>query len=50
MCRQVDFVFKRMGDDCTYVTIRNYGFKNGDDELPDLFNDLAGVLQQCSMG
>lgn len=31
-----------MGDDCTYVTIRNYGFKNGDDELPDLFNDLAG--------
>lgn len=38
----VDFEFKRMGDDKTYVTIQNYGFKNSDSELPGLFNDLAG--------
>lgn len=38
----VDFEFKRMGDDRTYVTIQNYGFRNPDNELPGLFNDLAG--------
>lgn len=38
----VDFTFKRMGDDRTYVTIQNYGFRNADHELPALFNDLAG--------
>ena len=38
----VDFEFKRMGDDRTYVTIQNYGFRNPDEELPSLFNDLAG--------
>lgn len=38
----VDFEFKRMGDNLTYVTIQNYGFSNGDAELPALFNDLAG--------
>lgn len=38
----VDFEFKRMGDNKTYVTIQNYGFKNTDAELPGLFNDLAG--------
>jgi uncharacterized protein YndB with AHSA1/START domain len=38
----VDFEFKRMGDDLTYVTIQNYGFRNTEEELPALFNDLAG--------
>lgn len=38
----VDFEFKSMGADRTYVTIQNYGFKNSVEELPALFNDLAG--------
>lgn len=38
----VDFEFTRMASDRTYVTIRNYGFSNADEELPALFNDLAG--------
>lgn len=38
----VDFEFKSMGHDLTYVTIQNYGFKNPDEELPALINDLAG--------
>lgn len=38
----VDFEFKRLGDDRTYVTIKNYGFNNASEELPMLFNDLAG--------
>lgn len=38
----VDFEFKRLGEDRTYVTIRNYGFRNPEEDLPALFNDLAG--------
>lgn len=38
----VDFEFKRLGEDRTYVTIRNYGFRNPGEDLPALFNDLAG--------
>lgn len=38
----VDFEFFPMADDRTYVTIQNYGFTQADEELPSLFNDLAG--------
>ncbi|HEX3006891.1 MAG TPA: SRPBCC family protein [Bacteroidales bacterium] len=38
----VEFTFTPMGDDRTYVVIQNYGFRNRDEELPGLFNDLAG--------
>lgn len=38
----VEFTFTPKGDDRTYVVIQNYGFPNPENELPNLFNDLAG--------
>ncbi len=38
----VDFEFKALSDDRTYVVIRNYGFDKAADELLELFKDLTG--------
>jgi uncharacterized protein YndB with AHSA1/START domain len=38
----VEFTFTPQGGDRTYVVIQNYGFRNRSEELPGLFNDLAG--------
>ena len=38
----VDFLFTPLGQDATYVVIRNYGFQQSGDELLALIKDLTG--------
>jgi uncharacterized protein YndB with AHSA1/START domain len=38
----VDFEFNPLGDNSTYVIIRNYGFDKTGSELLELFKDLTG--------
>jgi uncharacterized protein YndB with AHSA1/START domain len=38
----VEFEFKPLRDQSTYVTIRNYGFRKAGDELLDLIKDSTG--------
>ena len=38
----VDFLFKPLSADTTYVVIRNYGFTKEGDELLEQFKDLTG--------
>jgi uncharacterized protein YndB with AHSA1/START domain len=38
----VDFEFKRVSDDTTYVVIKNYGFNKEGDELLNIIKDSTG--------
>ena len=38
----VDFTFKVLTDETTYVVIKNYGFNKRGEELLELFKDLTG--------
>lgn len=39
---KVDYLFKALTDDTTYVTIKNYGFNLSGDELIDAIKDNTG--------